>query len=441
MKLFGKPDRVWVPLALVIVAGVVGSCRSQQPQWTENDGGVTKWIDIPAGRLKTRVYTGAATPRSPVLVLVLHGAYGWLVRRFDLVSTICLRMQARLREFGVPEERLCLFPNWVDTGAIRPLPGPSALRRQLGTPGSEGAFAALARILEAVGVAADGRFRIGMRFGEREVFRFPPPIGPVGVVLAAQDEVCTLPRVIPMRALDVKIGGNDFERLPVVGADGRFLGVLAKRDVLAVYAQEVLGRPALLATFVSSDEDAPGSRRYVEIPPDFALRQVPVPPSLEGKTLAEARLPHVSRGYFVMRWKSHLLPPAGHERERHAERAQDPARALPHATDNLRPRGQTIAHRRRGVSHHHVDRRRGLGAVAGFGGRGAVRLADRPRRLTDGDRQPHSRRHARDPLRERGGCRSAARSGSLAPPSPSRRPWWSASPAWPGPARPAAPAR
>jgi len=30
---------------------------------------------------------------------------------------------------------------------------------------------------------------------------------------------------------------------------------------------------------------------------------------------AQARLPHVSRGYFVMRWKSHLLPPAGHERE------------------------------------------------------------------------------------------------------------------------------
>src|SRR5689334_3052024 len=30
---------------------------------------------------------------------------------------------------------------------------------------------------------------------------------------------------------------------------------------------------------------------------------------------AEARLPHVSRGYFVMRWKSHALPPAGQERE------------------------------------------------------------------------------------------------------------------------------
>jgi len=30
---------------------------------------------------------------------------------------------------------------------------------------------------------------------------------------------------------------------------------------------------------------------------------------------AEVRLPHVSRGYFVTRWRSHQLPPAGHERE------------------------------------------------------------------------------------------------------------------------------
>jgi hypothetical protein len=30
---------------------------------------------------------------------------------------------------------------------------------------------------------------------------------------------------------------------------------------------------------------------------------------------AEARLPHVSRGYFVTRWKSHQLPPAGQDRE------------------------------------------------------------------------------------------------------------------------------
>ncbi len=38
---------------------------------------------------------------------------------------------------------------------------------------------------------------------------------------------------------------------------------------------------------------------------------------------AEARLPHVSRGYFVMRWKSHLLPPAGPEREQLVQRLLD----------------------------------------------------------------------------------------------------------------------
>jgi colanic acid biosynthesis glycosyl transferase WcaI len=70
--------------------------------------------------------------RRPQLQRLLRGAYGLLVRRFDLVSTICTPMRARLRRFGVAEQRLCLFPNWVDTDAIRPLGTPSILRRQLG---------------------------------------------------------------------------------------------------------------------------------------------------------------------------------------------------------------------------------------------------------------------------------------------------------------------
>ena len=58
-----------------------------------------------------------------------------------------------------------------------------------------------------------GRFHVGKRFGERERFRFARPVGVAGVVLAAQDEVVTLPRFLKLRELDVKIGGNDFERL------------------------------------------------------------------------------------------------------------------------------------------------------------------------------------------------------------------------------------
>jgi hypothetical protein len=58
-----------------------------------------------------------------------------------------------------------------------------------------------------------GKFRMLKRFAELEKFRFPDPIGKANVVLAAQDEVATLPYLIPMRNLDVKIGGNEFDRL------------------------------------------------------------------------------------------------------------------------------------------------------------------------------------------------------------------------------------
>lgn len=58
-----------------------------------------------------------------------------------------------------------------------------------------------------------GRFRLGQRFSDREIFRFPAPIGPVSVVLAAQDEVVTVPLVIPLRTMDAKIGGADIDQL------------------------------------------------------------------------------------------------------------------------------------------------------------------------------------------------------------------------------------
>src|SRR5712664_42633 len=58
-----------------------------------------------------------------------------------------------------------------------------------------------------------GRFLMEKRFAELEKFRFPDPIGTANVVLAAQDEVATLPHFIPLQNMDVKIGGNEFDRL------------------------------------------------------------------------------------------------------------------------------------------------------------------------------------------------------------------------------------
>lgn len=62
-------------------------------------------------------------------------------------------------------------------------------------------------------VYRDGKFRMEKRFADLEKFRFPDPIGNANVVLAAQDEVATLPYYVPMRNMDVKIGGNEFDRL------------------------------------------------------------------------------------------------------------------------------------------------------------------------------------------------------------------------------------
>src|SRR5437879_5053002 len=59
----------------------------------------------------------------------------------------------------------------------------------------------------------NGKFQLGKRFSEIEKFRFVDPIGSARVVLAAQDEVATLPHFIHMRDLDAKIAVNEIDRL------------------------------------------------------------------------------------------------------------------------------------------------------------------------------------------------------------------------------------
>ncbi len=77
-----------------------------------------------------------------------------------------------------------------------------------------------------------GKFRLGKRFSEPEWFRFPEPVGRTRVVLAAQDEVGSLPHFVPMHDLDVKIGGNEIDRLRRWHKQGklnRSRGIVAQR--------------------------------------------------------------------------------------------------------------------------------------------------------------------------------------------------------------------
>jgi colanic acid biosynthesis glycosyl transferase WcaI len=59
---------------------------------------------------------------------------GWLLRRFERVSTISEPMRRRLVQKGVAPERTRLLPNWVDLAQIRPLAGTSPLKAELGIP-------------------------------------------------------------------------------------------------------------------------------------------------------------------------------------------------------------------------------------------------------------------------------------------------------------------
>lgn len=58
----------------------------------------------------------------------------WMLRRFDVVSTISGRMLGRARDKGVAEPRAVLFPNWVDVSSISPARRGEAIRSALQIP-------------------------------------------------------------------------------------------------------------------------------------------------------------------------------------------------------------------------------------------------------------------------------------------------------------------
>jgi hypothetical protein len=84
-----------------------------------------------------------------------------------------------------------------------------------------------------------------------------------------------------------------------------------------IHLSEGLG--AFRAERARVSERAPGrllpSRLQRPVVPPPAAAQTALEHGVAELQRAQARLPHVSRGYFVMRWKSHQLPPVGAERE------------------------------------------------------------------------------------------------------------------------------
>ncbi len=133
----------------------------------------------------------------------------------------------------------------------------------------------------------NGRFALAKRFADREKFRFPPPIGETTVYLAAQDEVCMVPYVIPIRDMDAKIGGNDFDRLYRWFRQGRlnrsqgivrkrFPKTLTPRNVAALIRRGILynARFAAAVLLRGMKDDQPLLVRWdASFPSLFQIRQ------------------------------------------------------------------------------------------------------------------------------------------------------------------------
>lgn len=92
--------------------------------------GAQSWLHIQDFELEAAQGLGILRPDSGA-VRVACWFERQFIGRFDRVSTISSRMLDRLRELGVPEERLHLLPNWVDTEVVRPSP---SNRAQFGLP-------------------------------------------------------------------------------------------------------------------------------------------------------------------------------------------------------------------------------------------------------------------------------------------------------------------
>lgn len=136
-------------------------------------------------------------------------------------------------------------------------------------------------------IVRGGRFRFGKRFGEPEKFRFPQPIGETTVVLAAQDEVCTVPYFLKLNEMDAKIGGNEIERLRRWYRQGklsksrglvasRFPNTLTPRQVARMIRRGKLQNARFAAAVLvrGTREDRPIEVRYdATFPSLYQIRQ------------------------------------------------------------------------------------------------------------------------------------------------------------------------
>lgn len=92
--------------------------------------GAMSWLQVKDFEIDIAFELGQL--RAPWLRSMLLRFESWIMRRFDVVSTISRAMQDKVLAKGVTHDHFVYFPDWVDTDAVYPMSGASPLRAELG---------------------------------------------------------------------------------------------------------------------------------------------------------------------------------------------------------------------------------------------------------------------------------------------------------------------
>lgn len=68
---------------------------------------------------------------------IAYGVETWLMRRFDVVSTISFSMMEKAKQKGVNADQMLFFPNWADTDFVTPDVDGSSIRNEWGLDSSD----------------------------------------------------------------------------------------------------------------------------------------------------------------------------------------------------------------------------------------------------------------------------------------------------------------
>lgn len=116
----------------VVISIVPTLFAASSTAWVARRCKAVSWLHIQDFELDAAANLGMLHSKNILMRLALMWEKS-VFSRFDRVSSISNQMVKRLIAKGVPEEKTALFPNWVDTKTIYPLPtGDNPYRKELG---------------------------------------------------------------------------------------------------------------------------------------------------------------------------------------------------------------------------------------------------------------------------------------------------------------------